>query len=263
VRDLDGHIRPPTDLDRFDAWYLHLIHWNEETNEVVGSYRLGQTDRILHERGIDGLYTRTLFHFDSGLLHELGPSLEMGRSFIRPEYQRRAEPLMMLWKGIGRFVAKYPRYRNLFGPVSISADYHSTSTRLLTTFLQTAGRLSDLHELVRPRRPFRNAKPLDWDPSSIAAMRSLEDVDDLVHEIERGERSVPVLVKQYLKLGGVFLGFNVDPEFSDVVDGLVLVDLLKMNRRLMRFYFSDEGAARFVAHHAEADAKLRAEGVSL
>jgi hypothetical protein len=84
-----------------------------------------------------------------------------------------------------------------------------------------------------------------------------------VQEIERGERAVPVLVRQYLKLGGVFLGFNVDPEFCDVVDGLVLVDLLKMNRRLTRFYFTDEGAARFVAHHAEADAKLRAAGVPL
>ncbi len=252
-----------SDLDRYDEWYLHLIHWNEATNEVVGSYRLGQTDRILHERGIDGLYTRTLFHYDSGLLHELGPSLEMGRSFIRPEYQRRSEPLMMLWKGIGRYVAKHPRYRNLFGPVSISADYHATSTRLLTTFLATAGRLSDLHELVRPRKPFRTAKPKDWDPASIAAMHSLDDVDELVQEIERGERAVPVLVKQYLKLGGVFLGFNVDPEFSDVVDGLVLVDLLKMNRRLTRFYFTEEGAARFVSHHAEADAKLRAAGVPL
>ncbi len=252
-----------SDLDRYDQWYRHLIHWNEATNEVVGSYRLGHTDRILREHGIDGLYTRTLFHYDSALLHELGPSLEMGRSFIRPEYQRRAEPLMLLWKGIGRYVARIPQYRNLFGPVSISADYHATSTRLLTTFLATAERLSGLHELVRPRKPFRNAKPIDWDPASIAAMRSLDDVDDLVQEIERGERAVPVLVRQYLKLGGVFLGFNVDPEFSDVVDGLVLVDLLKMNRRLMRFYFSDEGAARFVAHHAEADAKLRAEGVSL
>ncbi len=252
-----------TDLDRYDAWYLHLVHWNERTNEVVGSYRLGQTDRILRERGIDGLYTRTLFHYDEGLLHELGPSLEMGRSFIRPEYQRRAEPLMMLWKGIGRFVARHPKYRYLFGPVSISADYHATSTRLLTTFLATAGRLSDLHELVRPRRPLRSAKPKDWDPSSIAAMHSLDDVDELVQEIERGERAVPVLVKQYLKLGGVFLGFNVDPEFSDVVDGLVLVDLLKMNRRLTRFYFSEEGAARFVAHHADADARLREAGVPL
>ena len=74
----------------------------------------------------------------------------------------------------------------------------------------------------------------------------------MVREIERGERSVPVLVKQYLKLGGVFIGFNVDPDFSDVVDGLVLVDLLEMNPRLLRFYFGEEYAESFVAHHAEA-----------
>lgn len=249
------------DRDEFDDWYLHLIHWNEATNEIVGSYRLGQTDRILETRGIDGLYTRTLFHFDSALLTELGPSLEMGRSFIRPEYQRRAEPLMLLWKGIGRFVAKYPRYRHLFGPVSISADYHATSTRLLTSFLAAGQRISGLHELVRPRRPFDAVEPRDWDPSTIASMTSLDDVDELVKEIERGERAVPVLVRQYLKLGGVFLGFNVDPEFSDVVDGLVLVDLLRMNRRLLRFYFAEDGAKRFVEHHPEADAELQAAGL--
>ena len=89
---------------------------------------------------------------------------------------------------------------------------------------------------------------------------SLDDVDELVKEIERGERAVPVLVRQYLKLGGVFLGFNVDPDFSDVVDGLVLVDLLRMNRRLLRFYFSEDGAKRFVERHPEADAQLRAAG---
>ena len=245
-----------SDLDRFDDWYYHLVHWNQQELEVVGSYRLGPTDRIIREHGISGLYTRTLFRYDAKLLDELGPSLEMGRSFIRPEYQRKSEPLMLLWKGIGRFAAKYPRYRNLFGPVSISAHYHATSTRLLLAFLRATERVSGLEKLVRPKKPMRARAGRDWDPSSCKVMRSLDDVDDLVREIESGERAVPVLVRQYLKLGGVFLGFNVDPEFSDVVDGLVLVDLLRMNRRLLKFYFGEDGAERFVAHHAEANEKV-------
>ena len=163
---------------------------------------------------------------------------------------------MLLWKGIGRFAAKYPRYRNLFGPVSISAHYHATSTRLLLAFLRATERVSGLEKLVRPKKPMRARAGRDWDPSSCKVMRSLDDVDDLVREIESGERAVPVLVRQYLKLGGVFLGFNVDPEFSDVVDGLVLVDLLRMNRRLLKFYFGEDGAERFVAHHAEANEKV-------
>ena len=248
-----------SDLDRFDEWYYHLVHWNEETNEVVGAYRLGQTDRILEEKGISGLYTRTLFRYDSALIHELGPSIEMGRSFVRPEYQRQSEPLILLWRGIGRFAGRSPRYRHLFGPVSISADYHATSTRLLLSFLRATQRVSGLSRLVRPKKPVRGMKPRDWDPAAFDAIRSLDDVDELVQEIERGERSVPVLVRQYLKLGGVFLGFNVDQEFSDVVDGLVLVDLLRMNRRLLRFYFGEELSASFVAHHPEADARLQQE----
>ena len=246
-----------TDLDRFDQWYYHLIHWNDATNEIVGAYRLGATDEILERQGVDGLYTRTLFHFDTGLIRELGPSLEMGRSFIRPEYQRRSEPLMLLWKGIGRFTSSRPKYRNLFGPVSISADYHATSTRLLLSFLKATQGVSGLSRLVRPRKPVKNVRPRDWDPASIGSIQNLDDVDELVREIERNERAVPVLVRQYLKLGGVFLGFNVDPDFGDVVDGLVLVDLLKMNRRLLRFYFGEDGSRDFVAHHAEADELLQ------
>ena len=246
-----------TDLDRFDEWYYHLVHWNDATNEIVGAYRLGATDRILERQGVDGLYTRTLFRFDTGLIRELGPSLEMGRSFIRPEYQRRSEPLMLLWKGIGRFASRQPRYRNLFGPVSISADYHATSTRLLLSFLKATQGVSGLSRLVRPRKPVKDVKPRDWDPASIGSIQNLDDVDELVREIERNERAVPVLVRQYLKLGGVFLGFNVDPDFRDVVDGLILVDLLKMNRRLLRFYFGEDGARDFVAHHAEANERLQ------
>ena len=113
----------------------------------------------------------------------------MGRSFIRPEYQRRSEPLMLLWKGIGRFAANQPRYRNLFGPVSISADYHATSTRLLMSFLKASQSVSGLSRLVRPRKPVKDVKPRDWDPSSIGSIRNLDDVDELAltDHHDRGE----------------------------------------------------------------------------
>lgn len=238
------------DLDDYDPSYLHLILWDERTSSVIGSYRLGRTDQIIDCHGIDGLYTRTLFDYDESLIRELGPSLEMGRSFVHPDHQRRVEPLMLLWKGIARYSGRFPKYRRLFGPVSISAEYHATSTRLLLSFLKATKRISRLEGLVRPRNPVNIDQPRDWDPSSLRSVRKLNDIDELVKEIEQGERSVPVLVRQYLKLNAVFLGFNVDPEFSNVVDGLVLVDLFRMNPRLLRFYMGEDLVDDFVALHS-------------
>src|SRR5262249_40890143 len=72
----------PLDLDEFDANYLHLFVWNARTGEIVGAYRLAGTDKLKR------LYTGTLFEYGSEFLGRLGPALELGRSFIRQEYQR-------------------------------------------------------------------------------------------------------------------------------------------------------------------------------
>lgn len=84
------------DLDQFDAHYQHLWIWNEKASELVGAYRLVGTDTIRQPRD---LYTSTLFRFRPGLLESFHPALELGRSFVRPEYQRSYVALLLLWKG--------------------------------------------------------------------------------------------------------------------------------------------------------------------
>ena len=96
------------DIDRFDRDYLHLFVWDRQQQCVVGAYRLGRTDRIVRERGVEGLYTRTLFEYGRDLIDALTPALELGRSFVRHEYQRDYLPLLLLWRGIGRFVVQSP-----------------------------------------------------------------------------------------------------------------------------------------------------------
>src|SRR5256885_4994402 len=93
------------DLDRYDDYYTHLFVWNKPQKEIVGAYRLARTVDILPEFGVDGLYTNTLFRFKDDFFDLLGPAIELGRSFVRPEYQRQYAPLLLLWKAIGRYVA--------------------------------------------------------------------------------------------------------------------------------------------------------------
>ncbi|MEO1238040.1 MAG: GNAT family N-acetyltransferase, partial [Planctomycetota bacterium] len=115
------------DLDEFDPYYHHLFIWDSKLQRVMGAYRMGATDEILPERGKNGLYTSTLFRYKTKLLKELSPALELGRSFVHPDHQRSYGTLLMLWRGVGHYCLKYPRYKNLFGPVSISNRYNSLS----------------------------------------------------------------------------------------------------------------------------------------
>ena len=147
----------PLDLDDFDRHYLHLFIWRKGTREVVGAYRLGQSDKILKNFGPSGLYTlHSLLRLKKPLLDQLNPALELGRSFVRAEYQK-SYALLLLWKGIAAFVSKHPRYRTLFGAVSISDDYHPLSKELMVSYVKQHCTRWDLARLARPRQPYAPA----------------------------------------------------------------------------------------------------------
>jgi putative hemolysin len=240
------------DLDRYDQYYLHLVLWNTAKRELVGAYRLGKTDEIVAQYGKKGLYTSSLFRYSQKLLDELGPALEMGRSFIRQEYQRTYSPLLMLWKGIGRICVLSPQYRTLFGPVSINNQYNTLSRQMLESFLRTSRFDARLSRLVKPRNPSRTPFRRRWDAALLKrTVHSNDDISNLITEIEKDGKGVPVLLKQYLKLGGRLLGFNVDPEFSDVLDGLIAVNLLKTDRHILDRFLGREGTETFLQYNAE------------
>jgi hypothetical protein len=196
----------PLDLDSFDDYYLHLFVWDAEQLEVVGAYRLGLADRINATLGRRGLYTYSLFKYSKAVLDKLNPALEVGRSFVRLEWQRNYAPLLLLWKGIGHFVVQRPQYRILFGPVSMSNDYHVLSQKVMVDFLRTNRLITDLADSVKPRHPLKAQKRGILRDIEIPKLRSIEGLSDLVSFIEGHERNFPVLLKQYLKLGGQVMG---------------------------------------------------------
>jgi len=229
----------PKDLDRFDPGYLHLFAWNNAKREIVGAYRLAGTDQTRD------LYTATLFKYGNAFLDRMGPALELGRSFVRVEYQRGFAPLLALWKGIGVHIARNPQYRILFGPVSISNQYQAVSRELMVSFLERHASLREWMGLVTNRNPFRRRRRTPvWPDTSL----DTEDLSDVVSDLEPTRTGIPVLLRQYLKLGGKLLGFNVDPEFSDALDGLILVDLTKTEPRLLERYLGKAEASQFLKH---------------
>jgi hypothetical protein len=75
----------------------------------------------------------------------------------------------------------------------------------------------------------------------------------MVREFDRG-RPVPVLVRQYWKLGARVLGFSTDPAFRDCLDALMIVDLADLPAATLQRYLGKDGAIAFRAHHGVNDA---------
>ncbi|MBX7208859.1 MAG: lysophospholipid acyltransferase family protein [Verrucomicrobiaceae bacterium] len=241
------------DIDRFDSFYLHAFLWDDEKEQLAGAYRLGRADLILREYGPKGLYTSTLFRFEKPFLAHLESAVELGRSFISSAYQRNLVALPLLWKGITQWMCRNPHYKKLFGPVSISKDYDLNSRRMLVEFLKDNNLHPDLATFVKPRHPFRYRRGRKLMREFISA--NLQDVDDcsaLISSIETDGKGIPILLKHYLRMNGTILSFNVDKDFSSVIDGLILVDLTETDPKLLSRYMGEDNCRAFLAKHGVA-----------
>ncbi len=250
----------PVDLDRFDDDYVHLFIWNTAAREVVGAYRLGLADEIVAAHGVKGLYTHTCFRFNTRLMQQLQPAIELGRSFVRPEYQKAFSSLLLLWRGICAFIVKHPRYHHLFGPVSITNEYRDASRNLLLRSLRLTNFEHELARLVKPRRRPRRIRRAEWNlPDFHPYIDNLDLVTKLIQEIESDQKGVPVLLRQYLKMGGRILAFNVDPAFNYALDALISVNLLRCDPRVLRRYMGAEALDAYLRGHGVDPAALEAE----
>ena len=220
----------PRDVDCFDSYYKHLILWHKKSSAIAGSYRLA--------------YTSRLFRYAPDFFTKLGSAVELGRSFITPEHQKDYAPLLLLWQAIARYVAQRPDAPILFGAVSISAMYTETSRNMMVQFLREHSFRNDLAALITPRRPFRSRSIRQCELPVIT--RCLQDVEDLpISDIEP-HAGIPVLLRQYLRLGGKVAAFNVDAKFSNVLDALLILDLREAPLKLLTKYMGRETSEAFL-----------------
>ena len=159
-----------------------------------------------------------------------------------------------LWKGIGEYVARHPRYLRLLGPVSISNDYHELSRQLLVEFMRSHCLDPLLAQFVRPAHPVPRGRMVQSLAAEVAMLGHLDALAALVEDIEPDHKGVPVLLRQYLKLGGRMLAFNVDPAFNDSIDCLLMVDL-RQTRSARAAQISSRACRR--AHRRESSALPR------
>ncbi|OQW42681.1 MAG: acyltransferase [Proteobacteria bacterium SG_bin4] len=227
------------DIDSYDRYYRHLILWDEDELEIIGSYRIGEVAEILKTRGEDGLYTHSLFKFGADFLPYLQQSIELGRSFIQPRYQNKRS-LDYLWYGIGAYLHQYPEIRYLTGPVSMSTSLPKSAQQTIAGFYHAL--FGNQESLVEPRLPFSFDPAAEFSQYCKVADEAeyKQAVAALKERLDGLDVKLPVLYKQYVELcesgGCEFLGFNIDPQFSNCVDALILVHIDAIKEKKFQRY---------------------------
>ena len=232
-REIGEGTNKSVDLDEYDIYYNHLFIWDTDAKRIVGAYRIGLGDEIFYSYGKKGFYVAELFKIKEQFTPVLRKSLELGRSFIRKEYQQKPLPLFLLWKGILKYLIDNPRYRYLIGPVSISNSFSKFSKSLIVDYINRNHFDEELAQWVRPRKKFRvDFSSIDTD-LLMAGEDSFKGLDNLISEVETRNMKVPVLLRQYISLNAKIICFNIDPKFADCLDGFLVLDLQKVPQDIL------------------------------
>ncbi|MEE4310371.1 MAG: GNAT family N-acyltransferase [candidate division KSB1 bacterium] len=228
-----------TDFDRYDKYYKHIVLWDDDSLDIVGSYRLGLSKDIIDEYGVDGLYNASLFNFSDRFMPYLEQSLELGRSFVQQKYWR-SNALDQLWQGLAAFVAQKPQIKYLFGAVSISDNYSSVAKNMIVYFYNKW--FGDKENLVTAKYRYVLSRQQEKEMSQILNSEEYEnDFINLKSTLKNLGFTIPILFRRYSELcekdGVKFLDFDVDKDFSNCVDGLVILTLDKLKPSKRKRYF--------------------------
>lgn len=240
-----------SDSDQFDPHYLHLFLWDKHQHRIAGAYRVGLVDEIVARHGVKGLYSRSLYKYDESFIRQLGAAIEMGRSFIHPDYQRRPVSLTLLWRGIGSILVQRPTYHTLFGSVSISREYSDLARSLIADTMLTNYRAADYDRLVKPMTPHKIANRV-WTQQMLAELVNIKMLGKLIGRCDPG-KAVPVLLRHYLSLNGKIVCFNVHAGFNDSLEGLIIVDVRKTESKTLARFLGNEGLEHFMSFHKLQD----------
>lgn len=237
-RKVDEGTGSKRDVDNFDKHYKHIILWDEEELEIVGAYRIGESNFIQEYFGVEGFYSQTLFEFTPDFQPYLSNAIELGRSFVQPRYWG-TRALDYLWQGIGAYLSFHPNIRYMYGPVTLSDVYPKLAKNFIITFYQLY--FPSPKAFVKARDGFFISRLEKEEVLSFFKGNDYrEDFLVLKEQLSHMDLSVPTLYKQYADLceeGGIaFVDFNIDKDFANCVDSFILVDITKIKEAKRKRY---------------------------
>ena len=225
----------PQDTDEYDAYYRQMVLWHVPNREIVGAYRLGFGPEIMESHGgVGGFYSSSLVRYGDKAVPLLAKSMELGRSFIVRKYQREVQPLRLLLAGLGVAGLKCPELEWYSGPVSMSNLIPRFYKSLIVDYLQKDYSMPEAEEIARPSHPF-TPDFLSVRPDDLGIARgNVDALDRTILALSDGKYRLPVLVRKYFCCGARLVCFNVDPLFSDSLDGLIFLHYADFPRNTMR-----------------------------
>jgi len=225
----------PRDADDFDQTYVQLFVWDNKGRSLVGAYRLGKTDE-LRKQDPAGVYLTQMFEFDDQFYDSMPPALELGRSFVVPEHQKSFHSLYLLWRGIGRFLVAHPRYRRLYGTVSLSRQYDDRAVALM------CAELIEPLPHIRPRHALPQLQHPEWlSYREDMGKLDLKTLSACVRGLDEEGKDIPILVKHYHKIGAKFHCVAVDPNFNNTPGLLLMVDMDKASAKTISTFLGKDG----------------------
>ncbi len=224
-RTAGGGTGKDCDIDQFDTMEppcRQLIVWEPESKLILGGYRfiLGQDIKVTN--GVPRIATSHMFRFSQKFLDEYLPAtIELGRSFVRLEYQstragsKALYALDNLWDGLGALTVVYPQIKYLFGKVTMYPSYSTECRNMLLYFLHK--HFPDNEGLVTPITPLK----VDIDTEAMRRLFTGEDFKAdyrILNQAIRRHGLIPPLVNAYMSLSPTMkmFGTAVNDEFGDV-----------------------------------------------
>ena len=225
-RDSGGGSGMSMDIDDFDTMenpYQQLIVWDPDADKIIGGYRyiLGN-DIKMDENGQPLLATAHMFHFSDKFIKEYLPyTIELGRSFIAPEYQSRQAgrkalfALDNLWDGLGALAIEKPDMKYFFGKMTMYPDYNREARDLIQHFLFK--HFKDEENLVTPLEPLKIETDINYLNSILTDDDFKSDYKLLNTEVRKHGVTIPPLVNSYMNLSPTMkmFGGGINHEFSE------------------------------------------------
>ena len=220
-------------LDTAEVPYEQLVIWDPEANEILGGYRFLLGNKVTKDaNGKANIATANLFSLSDEFTNEYLPyTIELGRSFVQPNYQSRGInrktlfALDNLWDGLGALIIDNPEMKYFFGKVTMYTDYNTTARDTILYFLKK--KFGDKKNLVLPINPVSISTPEE----EIEHIFEGKEYDEAYKTLSRTVRdlgeNIPPLINSYMNLSPTMLTFgtSVNSKFGNVEETAILITI--------------------------------------
>lgn len=223
------------DIDEYDTMNppcKQLIVWDPDARLILGGYRYIVGKDIQIENGVPRIATSHLFNFSEEFINDYLPyTLELGRSFVRLEYQsskagaKALYALDNLWDGLGALTIVHPELKYYFGKVTMYPSYNSNCRNMILYFIHKY--FHDNDNLVTPINPLETNTDIEAMEKLFVGENYKEDYKILNTTVREHGINIPPLVNAYMNLSPSMrmFGTAINDVFGDVEESGILITI--------------------------------------